>query len=78
MSYTTAIMLDNGTMFGFNEARYANYEDDCLIISDADGGRVSLCEEEVLQLYIFLQHFESLILDRQIGDEKFYGKTTKV
>ena len=65
MSHTTATLLDNGTMFGFNEARYADYADDCLIISDADGGRVSLCETEVDELYIFLEQFRHLILERQ-------------
>lgn len=68
MSYTTAILLDNGTMFGFNKARYANYEDDCLILTDANGGRISLCEIEVDELYIFLQKFKHLILERQGGN----------
>ena len=65
MSYTAAKMLDNGTMFGFNKDRYADYDDDCLIICDANGGRVSLCETEVDDLYIFLEQFRHLILERQ-------------
>ena len=65
MSYNTAVLLDNGTMFGFNEARYANYEDDCLVLTDANGGRISLSEFEVDELYIFLQQFKHLILEQQ-------------
>ena len=65
MSYTTALLLDNGTMFGFNKARYADFEDDCLIIVDENGGRVKLCDTEVDELYIFLEQFRHLILERQ-------------
>lgn len=69
MVYDTAILLDNGTMFGFNKARYANYEDDCLILTDANGGRISLSEFEVVELYFFLQKFNDLILKQQGDDE---------
>ena len=70
MSYYDYLMLDNGTVFGFNKARHADYEDDCLIICDANGGRVSLCETEVDNLYIFLEQFRNLILERHI--DKLY------
>lgn len=63
MRYDTAILLDNGTMFGFNQARYEDFEDDCLILTDANGGRISLSDFEVDELYIFLQGFKHVLAE---------------
>ncbi|OOS24660.1 hypothetical protein [Moraxella pluranimalium] len=63
MDGKTAILLSDDTIVGFDVYRYLDHKEDvCLFIHKPTGDKFYLTAPEVNELYVFLYHFDKLIL----------------